>query len=932
MDKNSQTAPACGTPTGNSSCSTPSAPGLPAKSSDGGEGIAVSSLIPDLPDGELLNIQKPAQYLGGELNSITKCDSEVDVHFALAFPDTYEVGMSHLGLQILYEILNNDQKTWAERAYMPMADMEDLMRERQLPLCSLESKRRLSDFDLLGFSLQYELCGTNILAMLELGRIPFFAADRIDGHPIVIGGGPYAYHPEALSPFFDAFLLGDAEEAVLDVVNAVRAAKREGESRTELLTRLHRIEGVYVPSMFEPIFDDSGVLLRTEPKDPERKVVVRRLLPTLEGVPTVEKPVVPNIRTIHNRLSVEVMRGCVRGCRFCQAGYLYRPQRERSPQEILKIIETALPQSGYEEVSLLSLSTADYCSVVPLLKTIMDKYAENDRLSVSFPSTRVDALTPEVLEQVQRVRRTGFTVAPEGGSQRLRDVINKGVTDEEILNTVQNVFRMGWSGIKLYFILGLPTETDEDLQGIIDLAQKIRRLPDAKGKEVTVSVSTLVPKPHTPFQWAEQITPEETIRKQRYLAEGLRKVGATFRCHDHVSTLLEGVFCRAGRELAPAVVRAYELGARRDAWQDELSEEIWMQAFQDCNIDPYFYLRPRKLEEALPWDHLSCGIPKHYFAKEYQRATREKTTPDCLTESCSTCGACNYDTRKNILFPRDETETAFQASPPEDSVQDASNDPVCRMRIVYEKSGTLRFSGHLELVSVFFRAARRAEIPLSFSQGFHPLPRLVFGPPTQLGIASDEELVDFYLSEVVEPEALLARLNGTLPEGLKMKSATPLQMHEPGIQEDLISMSYRVRCLSPAQGPFGRWLQSTQDDVSSFVDEVKNTKIVRSEKAGKARRKRGGNEKSFLLGEHIGEIRIISPQDQVLEFELLFDATRASPRPAEIVAAITEMSMGEVVLEKIATKLGRIALTPQVHRKAQSAPEQPSQTNDQPVH
>ena len=716
--------------------------------------------IPGINPGELIQLKRPAQYLGGEVGAQVKTGQEIEARIALAFPDTYEVGMSHLGMQILYDLVNRDPSAAAERCYMPLPDMEELLRSKGLPLYSLETKRSLRDFEAIGFSLQYELCGTNILAMLDMAGLPLFAEQRSDEMPVVIAGGPYSYHPEALAPFFDCFFLGDAEEFIPELMAALKAARIDGVfSRSKALESLRSIEGIYLPADFEPVYDDSGKLIKVKRKNDGPEQIVRRLLPTMEGAPFPKRPVVPNVSTVHNRLSVEVMRGCVRGCRFCQAGYLYRPQRERSPQEIVDILKEAVPQTGYEEVSLLSLSTADYCSVVPLLKSLMDKYGEGDNLAISFPSTRVDALTPEVLEQVQRVRRTGFTVAPEGGTQRLRDVINKGVSDEQILETCSNVFTMGWSGIKLYFMLGLPTETDQDLQGIIDLAERIKRMPEASGKDITVSVSTHVPKPHTPFQWAEQITPNETIRKQRMLAAGLKRVGVNFRYHDHFSSFLEGIFCRSGREMAKVLVRAYELGARLDAWQEHISEETWMRAFEECDINPYYYLRPLEVQDALPWDHLSCGIPKSYFAKEYRRALRDRTTPDCLTTSCSVCGACDYDVKKNVLWPRSEAEEWYGEKRAEikEQLPGYSSDnerPAARIRLCYEKKDEFRFLGHLELVSVFHRAARRAGLPIHYTRGFHPMPKLAFGAPLQLGISSKREYVDIYFSEKLDPARL----------------------------------------------------------------------------------------------------------------------------------------------------------------------------------
>ncbi len=591
-------------------------------------------------------MDKPGRYLGNERGMVRKDPTQVALRFALAFPDVYEIAQSHLGLQLLYDILNRRPDVYAERVYAPWFDMERELRRAQLPLPSLETLTPIGAFDIVGFTLQYELTYTNILAMLDLGGIPLLARERTTRHPLVIGGGPCAFNPEPLADFLDAVLLGDGEAALADICDTYLAW--DGRDRRDLLEALTSIPGMYVPSMFEPHYRADGRLARIQPLKTGYDRVEKRVVPDLNAVPSQETYIVPTVQIVHDRPSLEVMRGCVKGCRFCQAGYIYRPLRERDPRRVVEQAERAVAATGHDEISLLSLSTGDYSCVNPLLTELMNRL-EARKVAVSIPSTRVDALAPALLEQIRRVRKTGFTLAPEAGTQRLRDIIQKEYREEELLEAARQIFALGWRTLKLYFMLGLPGETEDDLRGIADLAAKVAATGGPR-VEVTASVSNFVPKAHTPFQWTAQLPAEEMEARQRFLGRELRRRRVAFRWHDPTLSFLEGIFSRGDRRTGALLRRAYELGCRFDGWTDGCRIDLWRQALADTGLSGDFYLRRRLLDEALPWDHLGSGVTKSFLQRELARAFERTLTPDCSVERCTYCGACDFSAIRNVDY------------------------------------------------------------------------------------------------------------------------------------------------------------------------------------------------------------------------------------------------------------------------------------------
>ncbi len=739
-------------------------------------------------DNHLLAVEKPARYLGGEMGSRPKESPEL--RFALAFPDVYEVGMSHLGFQILYNVLNGPEWLAAERVYAPWPDREAQLRASGAPLSTLESGTPLAAVGIIGFTLQYELSYTNILNMLELSGIPLLAAERDERWPLILAGGPCAYNPEPLADFVDAVLLGDGEEAVLEIAERYKAWKVEGGGKRRLLESLAEIPGVYVPSLFQVSYNADGTIRSITPLKAGYDRVRRRFLADLESAPYPTEPVVPLLKTVHDRVSMEVGRGCTRGCRFCQAGYIYRPVRERSPERILNAIDDALANTGYDEVSLLSLATGDYGCLTPLLRELMTRYAES-KVAVSLPSVRVGTLTEELVEEVKRVRKTGFTLAPEAGSERLRRIINKGISEEDLLKDALAAYSAGWRLIKLYFMIGLPGETEEDLAALVELARQVKwqGRQSGRGGEVNVSVSTFVPKPHTPFQWEPQIGYEETLGRQEFLRDALKRRKLNFKWHDAPLSVMEGVFARGDRRLGQVLVEAIRRGCRFDGWGEHFNFAAWQAAFAAVGIDPRWYLRRRETDEVLPWDHLDSGVTREFLLRERERALSGEPTPDCRNSACTGCGVCDFKEIRMRVQPRDATVPPHSQGGLEGS---AATEGVDRVRIRFTKTGTTRFLSHLELINLFSRAVSRAGIPIRFSQGFHPHPKFSFATALSVGVESLAEYLDMEVAPGFGAEAVRSRLNQALPRGMTVLEAWSVPPKAPSLSVIMERVRYRV--------------------------------------------------------------------------------------------------------------------------------------------
>jgi radical SAM family uncharacterized protein/radical SAM-linked protein len=729
-------------------------------------------------------VRKPGRYIGGELNAVSG-DPDADLSFALIFPDLYEIGMSHQGLQILYHIINNQPGLVAERCYAPDVDMEAQLRKQQLPLFSLESRRPLADFDLLGFTLPYELCYTNILTILDLAGIPLRSADRNDNDPLVIAGGSCSLNPEPVADFFDVVVLGDGEEVILEIADILRTPEAKELERRDRLRLLSRIAGIYIPVFFKPQYSGSQ-LTGIQPLLDDYLTVTRRVLPELPPAELYSKPLVPLVKPVHDRLGVEIARGCTRGCRFCQAGMIYRPVRERTVRDIVEFAEQGIENSGFDELALLSLSSGDFSCLPDLLVRLMDRFAD-EHVSVALPSMRVGTLTPEVIRQIRRVRKTGFTVAPEAGTDRLREVINKGITEQDLMQGCHDAFAAGWNLIKFYFMIGLPTETMEDVDGIIDLAVRAKKEAQGRKAQINVAIASFVPKPHTPFQWAGQLTLEESRERINYLKKNLPRKGFKLKWHDPYQSFLEGVFSRGDRRLSRLIEAAWQSGARLDGWSEHFSLNRWQQAAEGLDIDLDSYLRSREISEVLPWDHLSSGVERSFLEQEYEKSLVREYTPDCRNHSCQQCGLCDFKTIRPLVNKVQSEDPVRQGVVADDRPVQAANDrPVGSQqtafsyRVHYSRLGAARFLGHLEVLQLVFRVLHRLGLPLLFSQGYNPSPKVSFSPALPVGVESHIEFFDMDLARPLKrPADMVAAFNEQFPDTITVTGVELIRKTAP---------------------------------------------------------------------------------------------------------------------------------------------------------
>jgi radical SAM family uncharacterized protein/radical SAM-linked protein len=820
----------------------------------------------------ILGAQKPSRYAGGELNAVRKDLAKARITWALAFPDTYEVGMSNVGFRLLYHALNERPDVACERIFMPWTDMEAALRAEKLPLFSIESRASLKDFDIAGFTLQFELCYTTVLAMLELADIPLLTSQRRRNDPLILGGGPCTYNPEPIADVFDAFVVGEGEEVVHEIGEVVAQWKPTSAPRSDLLWALAEIPGVYVPSLFAVHYNADKTIKAYEPLKPGYESIVRRVVADLNLVPQAEKPIVPFMQTVHDRLPLEIQRGCTRGCRFCQVGMITRPTRQRDPNEVFQIAEKGLDATGYEEVGFLSLSAGDYSCIDGVLEDFFDELGP-ENVGISLPSLRTETMSERLTQQIKRVRKSGFTVAPEAATERMRRVINKGNAEKDLLHAVDTIFEAGWELVKFYFMIGLPTERDEDVRAIVQLSAEALRRGRKKNPraQINVGVSTFCPKPFTPFQWDPMICLSETQRKQGILRDELRKLGRGFKDlhikpHDAKQGALEGALALGDRRLSTAVLHAYRAGQRLDGWTEHFRLDVWTEAFAQTEKEhgvglAFFAHREKGEKEVLPFDHIDCEVTKPYLWKARMAALKEAQVPDCAygEEICTACGACDYEVVDTIVYQPSD----YRKQPPREQPGLPAERTFLRMR--YAKKAVAL--SHLETMTALLRTFRRAKLGIPHTKGFHPKPKVSFGPACPVGTESRAEYLDVELFGTLDPQEVELRIQSHLPDGFELISCEPLSKEQPALSQSIRGIEYRVEL--PDGAP------DVQERLERFAALTES--FVTREREGK-------QPIRIDLKRSIDNLAASGPRE--IRFTLKAGEAEAVARPAELLAEL----------------------------------------------
>jgi radical SAM family uncharacterized protein/radical SAM-linked protein len=836
----------------------------------------------------LPRVEKPSRYLGTEVNAVHKDARAVDLRLAFVFPDLYDLGLGNLGLHILYRIVNDLPWAWAERAYSPAPDMEELLRARGLELFALESRDPLRAMDGIGFTLQSELTYTNILNALDLAGIPLRSRDRGDGDPLVFAGGPSVFNPEPLAPFMDFFVLGDGEDAIVELAELMRSLR--GRSREAKLDALAGVAGVYVPERFPFDTLPDGRIVPSPDAEPVRK----RVLEDLDQARFPTEYIVPFTEQVHDRLGLEVLRGCTQGCRFCQAGMTTRPVRERNVDTLGRLMDSALDETGYEEVSLVSLSTCDYSRVKNLADMAMRR-ARPRRTSVSLPSLRLDSFSVALADRVTDVRRSSLTFAPEAASPRLRAVINKWIPDEELLEMADEAFARGWTHLKLYFMIGLPTERDDDVQAIADLAVRTLEVARRRNRKarINLGVSTFVPKPMTPFQWAEQIDIEETRRRQRILQDLLREHKAIkFGRHDPEDSYIEGLLSRADRRAADVIERAYRLGCRFDGWSEHRRFDLWQRAVEETGFDAAAQLSARNVDERLPWDHVDILVDRQWLLDDWNRALVLEHAQDCRHSKCHKCGVidknrplCAHMLRRSIKGRKEEQDFT---EPPLPKVSEPPT--VQRLALRVGRAGAGRFLTHHETMNAWLRALRRAKLPLSYSEGFHAHPKVAFSTAFPVGEETEADYLDAKLYARVDPSEVAATIAGVLPRGIELLGAGELPLTARALMDQVRGARYRIRIPAPA------------DEVTSRIEEL----LAREQILVERRQRKKGRQriKQVDIKPRLDELSVVERDDAGPQTVVSFatsDPEGRLVRPRDLLPLLSPCSPEDCVVRKMET-------------------------------